>query len=81
MKTGCARGGADAVVGIDIDYEVLKEHDEVEFPEKSHFICVKSEPGVNSLFDHSTSWICSEVFVMEDDIVLNEGVLKLALVI
>lgn len=57
------------------------EHDEVEFPEKSHFICVKSEPGVNSLFDHSTSWICSEVFVMEDDIVLNEGVLKLALVI
>ena len=57
------------------------EHDEVELPEKSHFICVKREPCINSLFDDSSSWICTEVFVMKDHIVLNEGVLKLALVI
>ena len=40
----------------------------IEFPEKSHFICVKREPCINSLFDDSSSWICTEVFVMKERI-------------
>ena len=67
--------GEHLVVGVAADQDNV-----VELTIESQFICVKGEPGVHALLDHSAFRVGAKMFVMEYDIILNQHILELPFV-
>ena len=48
------------------------QHHIVKIPEQSHFVCIQCEPGVNTFLNDSSSFILSQMLVVEDYVILDE---------